>query len=151
MNSQSIALADPAFADAPAAAHHGSRRGIGRFLGHFGEMAAAMMIGMAVPGMPLRALQVAVLGPESAGVPELRALGMAASMTVAMVAWMRFRGHSWRASAEMAAAMMVPTVALLPLLWLDLVSGRTLVAVGHGVMLPAMLAAMLYRRREYGL
>ena len=43
-------------------------------------------------GMPLRALQGALLGPASVGIPELRA-GMATAMTVAMVIWMRFRRH----------------------------------------------------------
>jgi hypothetical protein len=38
------------------------------------------------------------------GQPELFALGMAASMSLPIVAWMRHRGHSWRNGAEMSAA-----------------------------------------------
>ena len=100
--------------------------------------------------MPLRALQGALLGPASVGIPELRAL-VWRSMTVAMVIWMRFRRHSSRATTEMAAAMVVPTVALFPLLWAGIISGGMLVGLGHVLMLPSMLAAMLYRRSDYGL
>jgi flagellar biosynthetic protein FliP len=152
MNSQSIALNQPgSFEATPHAAHNGGRRGVGPFLGHLAEMIAAMMIGMPLFGMPLRALQGALLGASSVGIPELRALGMATAMTVAMVAWMRFRGHSWRASAEMAAAMVVPTVALFPLLWVGMISGGMLVGLVHVLMVPSMLGVMLYRRREYGM
>jgi hypothetical protein len=42
---------------------------------------------------------------------------MAISMTIPMVAWMRYRRHSWRNSMEMGAAMMLPAVPFLVLLW----------------------------------
>jgi flagellar biosynthetic protein FliP len=152
MNSQSIAPTQPGDFEAPPhEAHHRGRRGIGTFLGHVTEMTAAMMIGMALVGMPLRAFQGAVFGASSLAIPEVRASGMAVSMTIAMVAWMRIRGHSSRASAEMGAAMLVPTMALLPLSWGGIISGSVLLGLGHVVMLPAMLAVMLYRRRDYGL
>lgn len=152
MNSQSIELLQPGgFEVTPHAAHYGGRRGVRPFLRHVGEMFVAMMIGMPLFGMPLRALQGALVGPSSVGIPEFRALGMAISMTISMVAWMRYRGHSWRASAEMGAAMIVPPVALFPLLWMGIISGAMLVGLAHGLMLPSMLAVMLYRRRAYGL
>lgn len=152
MNSQSIELLQPGgFEVTPHAAHHGGRQGVRPFLGHVGEMVVAMMIGMPLFGMPLRALQGALLGPSSVGIPELRALGMAVSMTISMVAWMRYRGHSWRASAEMGAAMIVPSVVLFPLLWTGIISGGMLVGLAHGLMLPSMLAVMVYRRSAYGL
>jgi hypothetical protein len=151
MNTQSIASNQPGGFEATPHAARPTVRGLVPFLGHFAEMFTAMMIGMLVVGMPLRALQEAVFGPASVRVPELRALGMAVAMTLAMVAWMRFRHHSWRASTEMGAAMLVPTVALFPLLWADIVSGGMLMTLGHSLMLPSMLAAMAYRRGEYGL
>ncbi len=152
MNSQSIALRQPGgFEATPHAAHHGGRRGIGPFLRHFAEMFVAMLMGMPLFGMPLYVSLGALLGPSAVRIPELRALGMAASMTVAMIVWMRFRHHSWRASVEMAAAMVVPTVALFPLLWVGVLSGGMLIGLEHGLMLPSMLAVMLYRRTEYGL
>ena len=149
MKFQSIELLQPGRLEVTP--HHGGRRGISLFLGHFAGMFVAMMVGMPLFGMPLRALQGALLGPSSVGIPELRALGMAISMTVAMVAWMRFRGHSWRPSIEMGAAMIVPTLALFPLSWAGLIAARGLSGLAMALMLPAMLLAMLYRRSEYGL
>lgn len=43
-------------------------------------------------------------------------LGMALTMTVPMVAWMRYRGHGWAASNEMAASMFIPSFAVVGLL-----------------------------------
>lgn len=152
MNSQSIQLLQPGgFEVTPHAAHHAGRRGIQPFLGHFAGMFAAMMVGMPLVGMPLRAMQAVLLGPSSVGVPELSALGMAVSMTISMVAWMRFRGHSWRPSVEMGAAMIVPALVLLPLSWAGVIAARSLTGIEMALMVPAMLLAMLYRRGEYGL
>ncbi|HEY6057900.1 MAG TPA: hypothetical protein VIV06_07695 [Candidatus Limnocylindrales bacterium] len=152
MNSQEITLTRPGgFEASPHAAHHGGRRGIVPFVGHFGEMFVAMMLGMPLLGMPLAALQGALLGPSSYAIPELRAFGMAVAMTIPMVAWMRYRGHAWRPSVEMGAAMIVPTLALFPLYWAGLIPGRSLSGLEMALMLPAMLGAMIYRRHEYGL
>jgi hypothetical protein len=38
---------------------------------------------------------------------------MTVSMTVPMVAWMRYRGHGWVRSGEMVGAMVVPALALI--------------------------------------
>lgn len=142
MNSQSIALTPGGLESSPHAGRHSRGRGWLAFLGHFGQMFVAMMLGMGI---------FAVLPFRSRDLPELYALLMAVSMVVPMVAWMHFRGHARRASAEMAAAMVVPTLLLIPLVWLDVISGRMLIGLEHVLMLPAMLAAMLYRRSEYGL
>lgn len=152
MNSQSVELHQPGgFEGSTHLAHHGSRRGLASFLGHFAEMFVAMMVGMPLFGMPMRALQAALLGPSSVGTPELSALGMAVAMTISMVAWMRYRGHSWRASTEMGAAMIVPTLALFPLSWAGAIAARSLSGIEMALMVPSMLAVMLYRRSEYGL
>ena len=74
---------------------------------------------------------------------------MATNMAVAMAAWMRFRGHGWAAALEMSAAMYVPFLVPFPPLWLDLLSGHAMMLVGHVLMLPAMVAAMLLRPAEY--
>jgi hypothetical protein len=123
------------------------------FIRHYAEMVAAMFIGMGVLFVP------AVAGLAAAGMtrseletdaPALLLLIMAVSMTVPMVAWMRYRGHGWPASAEMSAAMLVPTFGLIVLLWAGLVEDiGTLFAIEHVVMLPAMLLVMLLRRDEY--
>jgi hypothetical protein len=75
---------------------------------------------------------------------------MAVTMTAPMVAWMRYRGHDWPACADMTAAMAIPTVSVLALLWSGLVGDLgTLLVIEHVAMLPSMLVAMLLRRDEY--
>jgi ABC-type glycerol-3-phosphate transport system permease component len=75
---------------------------------------------------------------------------MGVTMTVPMVAWMRYRGHGWAASNEMAASMLIPTAGVIALLGAGMVTDLgTLLAIEHVVMLPSMLVAMLLRRDEY--
>jgi hypothetical protein len=123
------------------------------FIRHYVEMLVAMFLGMVVLGMP------ALMGLGAAGVtsaelrsdaPALLLLGMGITMTVPMVAWMRYRGHGWAASNEMAASMLVPTAGVIGLLGAGVVDDiGALLAVEHVVMLPSMLGAMLLRREEY--
>jgi hypothetical protein len=123
------------------------------FIRHYVEMLAAMFLGMAVLSMPvLMALDAA--GVSSAELrsdaPALLLLGMGVSMTAPMVAWMRYRGHGWAASNEMAASMMIPTGGVIVFLGAGLLDDvGTLLAIEHVVMLPSMLVAMLLRREEY--
>jgi hypothetical protein len=44
-------------------------------------------------------------------------LAMAAGMTIPMVAWMVYRGMGWKNAFEMAAAMIVPVIPFLCLVW----------------------------------
>jgi hypothetical protein len=122
------------------------------FLRHLVEMILAMMIGMAVLGAVWRAI-LAAGGVDSStfrnGHAALVALVMAFDMTVPMVLWMRYRGHSWARGAEMAGAMFVPTFLLIGLLQLRVVSGDSLIGLEHALMLPAMLAVMFWRLDEY--
>jgi flagellar biosynthetic protein FliP len=67
-----------------------------------------------------------------------------------MVVWMRYRGHGWASTLEMAGVMFVPVIALFPLLWLGVISGDSLIVVEHVAMLPLMWLVMLRRRNEYG-
>jgi hypothetical protein len=86
-----------------------------RFLRHFGEMVIAMLLGMGVFGVVNSAILIP-MGFVYLSVrlfPEAYTLAMAVAMTVPMVAWMRIRKHTWRLSAEMAAAMLVPTALLI--------------------------------------
>jgi len=121
--------------------HHGAGRGRLRFIGHFVEMLLSMGVGMVVGG---------VLGISGVASTELRAILWMVSMIVPMVAWMRFRGMAWRSSWEMSAAMIIPTVALLPFFWAALIPGQALIRIEHLSMAPAMLALMVYRRRQWG-
>ena len=124
-----------------------------QFIRHYVEMLVAMILGMVVVVLPADAALVA-LGTSSGefyeDAPAIMLIAMTVAMTVPMVAWMRYRGHAWQPSMEMAASMVLPMVALLALLWTGLMTdSATLMAVLHAVMLPSMLIAMLVRRDEY--
>jgi hypothetical protein len=134
----------------PNATHGGSAHSRRHFLRHYLEMVAAMFVGMAVLGAAVRGV-LALAGLEfPAQYPELVSLEMAFDMSAGMVAWMRHRGHGWASTLEMAGAMFAPAVALIPLLWLGVVSGESLLLLEHLAMLPLMYLVMLRRRSQYG-
>lgn len=111
---------------------------------HYLEMVVAMVVGMMALG-PLEDL----VWPGLDDRVDVHAMVMATNMAVGMGAWMRFRGHSWPAIAEMSAAMYLPFVVLLVPYWAGAVSGSSLVTAGHLLMLPAMALAMWWRVDEY--
>ena len=146
---------------APTAGEHGPpattrprrRPGPRAFARHYAEMLVAMVVGMFVLGGALGALlglvgiQVADWTTEAR---ELLLLGMALTMSVPMVAWMRHRGHGWAPAGEMTLSMFVPSFAAIALLWTGLVTDTgALLTFQHVAMLPSMLVAMLLRRDEY--
>jgi hypothetical protein len=116
-------------------------------------MVVAMFAGMVVLGVPGEAALRAIGTSTSqlkVDAPALVFLGMALIMTVPMVAWMRYRGHSRRPCWEMAASMLLPTFGVIGVMGAGLVGDlMTLMSVEHVVMLPSMLVAMLLRRDEY--
>jgi hypothetical protein len=131
----------------------GRRSSIGRFVRHYIEMVVAMFAGMVLLGVPA-GWALTAFGTSTSeltdNAPALMLLGMAVTMTAPMVAWMRYRGHGWRANTEMAASMVLPTLAAIGLLAADVVTDTgTLLAGEHVVMLLGMLAAMLLRLDEY--
>ena len=70
-------------------------------------------------------------------------------MTVPMVAWMRYRGHDWRPSTEMAASMIAPMIAVIVLFVAGATDFSAAMALEHVAMFPATLAVMLARWDEY--
>lgn len=110
---------------------------------HYGEMVIAMAVGMflfapawsLVPGLP--------------ATTEVHALVMATDMALGMAVWMRIRGHGWIGIAEMSSTMYVAFLVTLVPYWSGVVDGSTAITAGHVVMLPLMLAAMLWRRGDY--
>ena len=101
-------------------------RKLARFVGHYVEMAASMVVGMVALGP---------LWPSDwLARADVDALVMATNMTVAMGLWMCLRRHSW--------PRLVPH-------WLGALSGSALMMAGHVIMFPLMLVAMLWRRAEY--
>lgn len=115
-----------------------------RFAGHFVEMIIAMLVGMFALG-PLWSIAV----PGLSAYPDLEALVMATNMSIGMALWMRIRRHSWARIAEMSTAMYAPYLVMLVPYWLAAVSGHAVMMAGHVLMIPAMLAVMLWRRNDY--
>jgi hypothetical protein len=140
---------DPAAPVPASAAHAEHRLSAKKFALHFAEMVVAMAVGM----VALHPVWMLVLDAVGAGGvmnnPYSGALIMATNMTVAMSAWMAFRGHRWRPIAEMGAAMYLPFLALFVPLALGVISEGALMLWGHVLMLPAMAVAMLLRPAEY--
>lgn len=120
-----------------------------RFVRHVFEMGAAMMVGMIVSA----AVFLTAVGMTATDAMRHHAVLFVVlqgtGMTVAMVAWMRHRGHTWQRSSEMAAAMVVPAVPLVCLRLLDVISGP-ICGLYCLATAAVMLAVMLYRRSEYG-
>jgi hypothetical protein len=117
-----------------------------QFLRHYVEMVVAMFVGMGVLAFPVGWVMDSV-GADS---DALMFLQMATTMTVPMVAWMMYRGHGWRASAEMSAAMFVPTFAAIGMLTTEVLTDLGVLMLGeHVAMLLAMAGVMLLRPAEY--
>jgi transcriptional regulator GlxA family with amidase domain len=108
----------------------------GRFVLHFAEMWIAMLVGMM--------LYMAILGVMDLP-PVVHQAGMALSMTVPMVAWMRIQGHGWQHGIEMALAMLIPwAVVLVASAALPWLAGTGTAAIALG-----MLGIMLFRREHF--
>jgi len=122
------------------------------FIRHYVEMVVAMFAGMIVLGIPAESA-LRALGTSTSALhddaPAVVLLVMAVIMTVPMVGWMRYRGHSRRPCWAMAASMFVPTFAAIGVLAAGVIEFGVLMTAEHAVMLPAMLVAMLLRPDEY--
>jgi hypothetical protein len=126
-----------------------SRRSKRGFARHFGEMVLAMLLGMVVLGGLAElafALSGSSLSDQSGG---LRVMLMGFDMTVPMVIWMSYRGHNAARNEEMAASMIVPSLFAAILAWAGVLGAAGALALQHAVMIPAMLAVMLWRYEEY--
>ena len=122
----------------------------GAFARHYLEMVITMVVGMVVLH-PLWAAGLDALGlPGALHHAPVMAAVMATDMSVGMGAWMRYRGHSWRSIVEMSAAMYLPFAVFLPPVRAGAMSGGAMITAGHLLMLPTMLALMLWRRNEHG-
>jgi len=103
-----------------------------------------MMLGMGLLYAPLRAIV-----PGFSSYAALDALAMATLMAVPMAAWMGHRRHPTARVIEMVAAMAIPAFALMALYWADVIGGEAVRPAQHGLMIPTMLAVMLWRREDY--
>ena len=122
------------------------------FIRHYIEMVVVMFAGMIVLGLPGEAALKAIGSGTSElrdDAPSIVFLGMMTTMTVPMVAWMRYRGHRWQPTLEMAASMIIPTLVAIVLLAAGVLNFEALMGLEHVAMLLGMLAAMLLRVNEY--
>jgi hypothetical protein len=125
------------------------RPGRRTFLRHFVEMLLAMFLGMLVLG-GITQLIFAAAGSSLTDAPgSVRVMLMGVDMTVPMVAWMSYRGHPRARNAEMAAAMIVPTLVAAALAAAGTLSTGAALGIQHAAMIPAMLGVMLWRYDHY--
>jgi hypothetical protein len=133
----------------PAAPARRPRSRAVRLVVHYVEMVIAMAVGM-VALHPVWTFALDAIGWSAVlDSSEAMAMVMATDMTIAMTAWMRFRGHGWRPCIEMAAAMYVPFLVLFPPMWAGLIDSGGMLLWGHVLMLFAMAGAMALRPSEY--
>jgi NhaP-type Na+/H+ or K+/H+ antiporter len=127
----------------------GRKRRLSPFWRHFLEMLAAMAVGMVATG----AIFLSIVGLKTwdqvtIQYPTQALVAMAAGMSIPMVAWMLLRGMGRRNAYEMAAAMILPVVPFLCLVWFDIT--KTAQCGGYcAATIVAMLALMRYRRSTY--
>jgi len=113
-------------------------------------MFGVMVLGMVVAAAILLSIVGTTWDEATRQYPTACLLVIAAGMTIPMAAWMVYRGMGWKNSREMAAAMAVPVIPFLGLVWFGVTpsaqcGGYCLVAI------VAMLALMLYRHDEYSM
>ena len=116
------------------------------FIGNLGEMLLAMVVGMAALDAVFEGI-LAVAGTSYGAVvddaPTVIALILMFNMTVPMLLWMRVRGHAATEVSVMGVAMVVVGATTVFLLWLSAIDSETICGVECGLMIPAMVAAML--------
>jgi hypothetical protein len=140
--------ASPPQARPPTASH---KRRISHFWRHFLEMLVAMAVGMLATG----AIFLSIVGLKTwdqvtVQYPTQALLAMAAGMSVPMVAWMLVRGMGWRNAYEMAAAMVLPVVPFLCLVWFGVTKSAWCGGYCTATVV-AMLVLMRYRRGTYSM
>jgi flagellar biosynthetic protein FliP len=113
-------------------------------------MVALMYAGM-MALHPLYSWAARLLGSTDAATdwPIVSAIVMTVEMTVPMIPFMRWHGHSRRHIAEMAGAMASPCLLAAFVYTAGVVSAEAVAGIGHAAMVPAMVVAMLCRRGDY--
>lgn len=122
----------------------------GHFVLHYFEMCVPMCVGFAV-GDLIYFWAAGLFGYSEpfTQLPNLSVMVVTFTMTAPMTAWMLFRGMPRRATAEMSAAMPVLALVLLALGWLAILPKGDLALLEHGLMMPVMLAPMLFQLDLY--
>lgn len=120
------------------------------FARHYLEMVVVMLVGMGVLALPAQWATDALWPGVPADDTTLMLARMAATMTIPMVAWMRFRGHGRQACLEMAGAMIIPAAGAIALLKTGVAEAVwLLMTLEHVAMFIAMFLVMIARPEEY--
>lgn len=123
---------------------------ISHFWRHFIEMFVAMAIGMAAATTIFTATMNISWLDALTQYPAEALVVMAAGMTIPMAAWMLYRGMGRKNVYEMSAAMLLPVVPFLCLVWLNVGNGAQCGAY-CAITVLAMLALMYWRRDVYSM
>jgi hypothetical protein len=123
----------------------------GYFLLHFLEMCVVMcMGGIAIVSALLRWSGPLIGYPElKTQFPELSTFVLALWLTLLMIVWMRFRGHEWRPTLEMASTSIVAMPLLFGAAWLGVIPKAGLYPLECGLACAFMLIPMLFRLDHY--
>jgi hypothetical protein len=129
----------------------GRKRHLSPFWRHFLEMLGAMAVGMLATG----AIFLSIVGLKTwdevtIQYPTQALLAMAAGMSIPMAAWMLIRGMGRRNAYEMTAAMILPVIPFLCLVWFGITKSAWCGPYCAATIV-AMLALMRYRRRTYSM
>jgi len=122
----------------------------GYFVWHLIEMCLAMCIG----GIPL--IILFFVGAAKFGYPDLfqqspevSVLAVGFILALPMTAWMRFRGHDWQSTLEMASTTIVLAILLVTLGWLGILARSSLFEWLTRFACPVMIIPMLFRLEMY--
>ena len=123
----------------------------GYFLLHYLEMCIVMCAaGLAALSALLRwASPLLGFSSLKAQLPELTTLLLAVWLTAVMILWMRFRGHDWRSTLEMASTSVVSFPLLIGAASLGLIARGELFGLECGLACVFMVVPMLLRLDHY--
>jgi cytochrome bd-type quinol oxidase subunit 2 len=129
--------------------HHKNR--LSHFSRHYLQMAGVMVAGMIATG----AIFLSVVGLKTwdeltSQYPTQALVAMAAGMSIPMVAWMLYQRMGRKNAYEMAAAMVLPVIPFLCLVWFGVTKSAQ--CGGYcALTFVTMYALMRYRRGEYSM
>jgi hypothetical protein len=122
----------------------------GYFLWHFLEMCLVMCIGGITINVLFFGLAARLGFPNLfEKFPQFSLLLVGVNLSIPMIAWMRFRGHEWRPTLEMASTSIILPVLLIGATWLSLIPESSQLPLLKKLVCPVMLIPMLFRLDLY--
>jgi hypothetical protein len=81
--------------------------------------------------------------------PEFALLAIGINLAVPMTLWMRFRGHDWRSTLEMASTSVILPILLIAAAWLRLIPESSRLELLTGLVCLVMIIPMLFHLDHY--